>query len=226
MSEFSSSLWQTASVEIRSYWESLRHDGQVPLRSDVSPREIEGALPHAFILERIAPQVARFRVAGQALNRLIGSDARGMPLTAFFMAGSRDRAAAALEQVFQGPEVAEFDLRGPAAFGGLGRRGMTGRMLILPLRSDLGDITRALGCLVTSELTGRAPRRFDIEDVVATPVITGRPARASAPERPALRLLRGDVPGPVAAIERHSRPERPGASHLRLVATMPGLAGA
>ena len=94
MSKYSASPWQPAIAEIRAYWESLRHDGQIPLRSDIDPRAIESALPHAFILERIAPQIARFRVAGQHLTQLMGSDARGMPLTAFFMAGSRDRAAA------------------------------------------------------------------------------------------------------------------------------------
>lgn len=217
MSKYSASPWQPAIAEIRAYWESLRHDGQIPLRSDIDPRAIESALPHAFILERIAPQIARFRVAGQHLTQLMGSDARGMPLTAFFMAGSRDRAGDSLEQVFQGPEVAEFDLRGPGGLAGFGRRAMTGRMLLLPLRSDLGDITRALGCLVTSEATGRAPRRFEIEGVTVTPVIAGRPATASAPELPVLRLLSGSL----AAKPCNPPAGQAATPHLRLVSVVP-----
>ncbi len=217
MSKYKSDVWESASVAMRAYWESLRQGGAVPLRSDIDPRAIEGALPYAFILERIAPQVARFRVAGQHLTELIGSDARGMPLTTFFLAGSRDRAAAALEQVFQGPEVAELDLRAPGGLAGFGRRTLTGRMLLLPLRSDLGDVTRALGCLVTDDMIGRAPRRFEIDNVVVTPVIAGRPARTSAPERVALRLVQGFAPAarPAPATNRAPAP------HLRLV--MPEL---
>ena len=45
-----------------------------------------------------------------------------------------------------------------------GRPQLHGRMLILPLKSDLGDVTRALGCLVTAGESGRGPRRFDLLD--------------------------------------------------------------
>ena len=34
-------------------------------------------------------------------------------------------------------------------------------MLLLPLKSDLGDTSRALGCLVSDGKIGRTPRRFD-----------------------------------------------------------------
>ncbi|MEM9129958.1 MAG: hypothetical protein AAGA97_09595, partial [Pseudomonadota bacterium] len=42
---------------------------------------------------------------------------------------------------------------------------LQGTMVILPLRSDLGDISRALGCLVTSGEIGEGPRRFKIRDI-------------------------------------------------------------
>ena len=215
MSEYPSSVWQNASVEIRAYWESLRRDGQVPLRADIDPREIEAVLPYAFILERIASQVARFRVAGQHLAQLMGSDARGMPLTTCFLPGSRDRVAATLEQVFRGPEIAELDLRAPGGLTGFGRRALTGRMILLPLCSDLGDVTRALGCLVTSDVTGRAPRRCDIENVTVTPVVAGRPALSTAPERTQLRLVEGFA----SALRLEERSAR-AASHLRLVSSL------
>ena len=37
------------------------------------------------------------------------------------------------------------------------------RMLLLPLKSDLGDVTRAMGAIVTDGAIGRNPRRMVIE---------------------------------------------------------------
>ncbi|AMY69156.1 PAS domain-containing protein [Frigidibacter albus] len=145
--------------ELRGYWEGLRGGRGVPLRAAVDPRGIDRALEYAFILERIAPSIARFRLAGMHLSDLMGMEVRGMPMTAFFTPKVRSRVAALLEGVFQGPEIAELTLAGE---GGFGKPELQARMLILPLKSDLGDVTRALGCLVADGQIGRAPRRFDV----------------------------------------------------------------
>ena len=86
--------------EVRTYWEALRAGRPVPLRSEVDPRGIEGALDCSFILERMAPRVARFRVAGGHLNDLMGMEVRGMPLTAMFSPASRGEVGAILADVF------------------------------------------------------------------------------------------------------------------------------
>ena len=67
-------------------------------------------------------------------------------------------------------------------------------MVLLPLQSDLGDISRVLGCFETSGPIGRAPRRFnvmhsDLRPVRGAPMVTApapRPASAglSEPRRP------------------------------------------
>ncbi|MGR3699052.1 MAG: PAS domain-containing protein, partial [Roseovarius sp.] len=62
------------------------------------------------------------------------------------------------------------------ARAGLGRPEMTGRLMLWPLRSDLGDVSRALGCLVTQGEIGRASRRFEMAAVRVLPLearITG-----------------------------------------------------
>ncbi|GGH47640.1 PAS domain-containing protein [Frigidibacter albus] len=166
-------------AEMRGYWEGLRGGRGVPLRSAVDPRGIERALEHAFILERIAPSIARFRLAGMHLSDLMGMEVRGMPLTSFFTPKARPLVAAVLEAVFQGPEIAELTLAGE---GGFGKPALQAKLLILPLKSDLGDVTRALGCLVADGQIGRAPRRFDVIADSRTKVATGSVA---APE-PAL----------------------------------------
>lgn len=145
--------------EMRGYWEGLRQGRAIPARADVEPRGIRRALDYAFILERIAPGAARFRLAGRHLIDLMGMEVRGMPLCSFLNSNSRGRLSDVLETVFRGPQIAEIDLEAPASYG---RPALAGQMLLLPLRSDLGDITRALGCLITEGKVGQAPRRFDL----------------------------------------------------------------
>ena len=56
----------------------------MPLRSEIDPRGLKGALEYCFVLERIAPGLARLRVAGSHLGDLMGMEVRGMPITAFY----------------------------------------------------------------------------------------------------------------------------------------------
>lgn len=150
-----------AIAQIEAYWDALRGDRQVPLRADIDPRGIDQALENAFILERIAPKVARFRLAGMHLNELMGMEVRGMPVTALFDPADRGIVTTLLEHVFEQPAKAR--LRLAAAPGAWGHAGPAGELLLLPLRSDLGDISRALGCFVTDGTPiGRAPHRFTI----------------------------------------------------------------
>ena len=77
-----------AIAQVEAYWEALRGTRIVPKRSEIDPRGIEGALENAFIVERVAPGIARLRIAGSHLNDLMGMEVRGMPLTALFNPGA------------------------------------------------------------------------------------------------------------------------------------------
>ncbi|WP_134725847.1 PAS domain-containing protein [Paracoccus luteus] len=184
-------------AEMRDYWQSLRVGRAIPGRADVEPRGLRRTLDFAFILERVAPGAARFRLAGRHLVDLMGMEVRGMPLCAFVAPSSRGRLSDVLETVFKGPQIVEMTL---SADAGYGRPALAGRMLLLPLRSDLGDVTRALGCLVTEGEVGRAPRRFDLTAETLTPVIEGArvldpsPSAAGFAEPPA--PWRADAPPP------------------------------
>ena len=144
--------------QVRAYWEGLRCDGMVPNRADVDPRGLEQALEHVFLLERIAPGIAKFRLAGMHLTQLLGMDARGMPLTTFFLPMSRSAIETLLEQAFQSPAIVDLSLEAAREIGG---KRLEGKMLLLPLMDD-GVCCRALGCLVTQGEIGRRPRRFAI----------------------------------------------------------------
>lgn len=225
--------------QIEGYWDGLRRGRPVPLRAEVDPRGIDQALEYAFILERIAPGIARFRLAGQHLNTLMGMEVRGMPMTALFSPDARRRVTEALEHLFEEPARIRIQLVSP---GTAGRPELTGTLVLLPLKSDLGDISRALGCLVSEGSTGRTPRRFDVERVDITSLLGDRgeydvqrterrtqhaPAGLSEPEPPRYTTAESapaaepDVPpapdagsaaGPGGARPDGSRPP-----HLRLV---------
>lgn len=209
--------------EVEAYWQALRTDGDVPRRADLDPRGIEGALPYAFIVERIAPGVARLRLAGRHVNDLMGMEVRGMPLTAFFESDARKDLAMRLEEMFQTPGILMCDVVSRAS---LGKPGLEGRLMLLPLKSDLGDVSRAIGVLVTQGEIGTSPRRFSVsrselkeisaldataprqsegasedsaEEVDFTPAAPKltRPARPGELTRAARRLLAAvDAPGP------------------------------
>ena len=167
--------------ELRGVWQGLRRADAIPARAQIEPQHLHRVLSHAFILERIAPGAARFRLAGRHLIDLMGMEVRGMPLCALVLPASRGRLSDVLETVFKAPQIAELGLAAPADYA---RPALTGRMLLLPLRSDLGDVTRALGCVVAEGEIGVAPRRFALTDEVLSPVIAGGAVMAPTPAAP------------------------------------------
>lgn len=179
MAGFDKSSGNRVVSEVRAYWEALRQGRDVPMRSDIDPRGIENALEYAFIVERIAPGMARFRLAGMHLNDLMGMEVRGMPLTAMFAPVGRKRIAEALEACFNGPNVVEMTLE---AESGVGKPPMTAKLILLPLKSDLGDVNRAIGCLVSDGPIGRTPRRFELRSVSLSPVVAGASVQRGLPQ--------------------------------------------
>lgn len=153
--------------EVRGYWEGLRQESALPARAAIDPRGMAGALSGAFLIERVAPGLAKLRIAGMSFTDMLGMDARGMPLSALFDPVGRNRLTGLLEQVFQRPAQAELHLRGET---GLGRPELAGRMILLPLAADEGR-EMALGCLAIAGKPGRQPRRFAISHARAEPVV-------------------------------------------------------
>lgn len=159
LADFREQAQQGALGQVETYWEGLRNRRIMPSRSEVDPRGISGVLEHAFILERVARGIGRFRLAGMHLNDVMGMEVRGMPLTALILPESREAMNAALAAVFDEPAIVRLTLSSDT---GLGRGPMDAKMILLPLRSDLGDVSRVLGCFVANGKIGRAPRRFAI----------------------------------------------------------------
>ena len=177
---------------IEAYWEALRAGRIVPDRADVDPRGMAGLLRHTFLLEKIAPGLARFRLTGRHVSQLMGIDLQGMPLSALFLPETRATLAETLSAVFDEPAVARLKIESPPAFA---RQRLAAEVILLPLRDDMGQVTRALGCLVAQGPTGRTPRRFTItERRCQTLIGYGR-----SPEAAPRRFAEADTETPVSA---------------------------
>src|SRR6056297_2044612 len=187
---------------LHAYWNEARRGHDVPNRADIDPRRIEPLLSTAFIAERIAPGVTRLRVAGMHLSEIMGMEVRGMPLSCLIAPPARDAFALHLVDLFDGPATLRIELRSK---GGLGRSDLRATLVMLPLRSDLGDVSRALGCLVTRGPLGRTPRRFEIVACRVSPL-------EDSAETGDLRVL----PGGLSGTDRGCRSKRDRA-YLQLV---------
>ncbi|MCR8726339.1 PAS domain-containing protein [Frigidibacter sp. ROC022] len=193
---------------VEAYWSALSAqspEGAVPARSRIDPRGIESALAQAFILERIAPGLARFRLAGAHLADLMGMEVRGMPLTALFLPDDREFAGRMLERAFSGPARVSLVLTGER---GIGRAPLDARMLLLPLRDEEGRVTRILGALEAKGTIGRQPRRFAIVAQNHVPIEKVPPDSTDPRHSPGLAE---------AAARGYSYPLRPGRPALRLI---------
>ena len=196
----------------QAHWAEARRGAAVPFRAHIDPRRIAPLLPDAFVAERIAPGMTRLRIAGMHLSELMGMEARGMPLSSFVAPASREAFALALVDLFDRPASLRMELFSEA---GPGRPELHGTLVMLPLRSDLGDVSRALGCLLTTgaadRVTGRAPRRFEITQTRIMPVdeddVTGDAVRTGA-----LRVVAGG-----RSARSQMRAAASSRDHLRLV---------
>ena len=181
--------------EVETYWLALADGRLMPKRCEVDPRGMTGVLDRIFLLEKIAPAHARFRVAGSRLGQLLGMELRGMPLSALFHPTARPDLAEALTALFAEPARLHFRLDGA---GGLFAPRIGAEMLILPLRDDAGEVTRALGVLDWQGAV-RAPNRFRIGHQTRRTLIGYGERRSEAPDATARMPL----------IEMRDEPGRP-----------------
>jgi len=191
--QFDESARPTQIVALERYWRQLRGARTLPIRTEVDPRQIDNALPYAFIGERMASGIVRLRVTGQRMNEMIAADARGMPLSTLFSMTARPILAAEIDLVFQAPAVVEI----PVGHATDPSREI-GRLLMLPLEDHAGKTTRMMGAIVLSEtarrlgICGSIPTRREILSPLQRPTCDfDTEPKEKGPERrrPALRLV-------------------------------------
>jgi hypothetical protein len=217
---------------VEAYWEALRNGRLMPVRSEIDPRGISQALEFAFVLEKIAPGLARIRLAGMHLNELMAMEVRGMPVTAMFLPDARREMQRVLEGVLDTPSVVRLTLAGDT---GLGRSPLEAQMILLPMRDETGAPSRILGALQTRGEIGRGPRRFTIRDVETKPLLgdpltlprrprarfdapkAPAPAAGFAEPKPAFSPKARDIARRITALNRAAEAAEKSGAHLRLV---------
>ena len=170
-----------AITALERYWRQIRGARILPVRSEVDPSQIDTALPHAFIAERLAPGVTR-----------IHADGHGMPLSTFFTLGARSELVAEVELAFNGPALVEIHLAAE-----LDADREIGRLLLLPLEGANGAVDRLMGAIVMHTPARRLAIRRDgyirreILAPVARPALPLDDMKEKGPQRlrPALRLV-------------------------------------
>lgn len=210
--------------QVDAYWEGLREGRLMPERAEVDPRGLSGALEFAFLLEHVAPGVARLRVAGRHLSDILGMEVRGMPITAFFDPTSRTKLAEVLDNVVRRPQVAELKLKSPA---GIGRPPLEAKLYLAPLQGEENGHPRLLGCLQTKGGIGRTPRRFQIQDTHTRRIVASASDRAPSAgaqgtavnefSEPAAGFTSAPVAGGASPRSEEADRPLPQRGHLRLV---------
>lgn len=195
---------------LRTYWDRLRAGRIAPYRAEIDPRQFEGALENMFIVERVSPDNMRIRLAGMKICEMMGMEVRGMEPGLLVDGADRLRFDRLLGVVMSEPAVVDLSL----STDGRGGR-QRAAMLLMPLRSDFGEINRVLGCACGPVEVG-APQVLRIDEVTISPIEQGaagvearqplpgfaEDAAAFAPApaaAPVLRKIEGNPNAPVRA---------------------------
>lgn len=205
---------------LRTYWENLRAGRVAPYRSEIDPREFKDALENMFILEIVGDRNVRVRLAGMKMCEMMGMEVRGMSPRAFMMPGDRSKFDDAILEVVEKPAVTEFVMETVDYNGHSG----TAYVLMMPLRSDFGEITRILGCITDAGEGYEAPVRMRITRMTSDQIkfdakaerakVAGFAERREAfkedTSKPSLSSITGGA-------QDDKKPKNKNRSHLRVV---------
>ncbi|MCF6272760.1 MAG: PAS domain-containing protein [Rhodobacteraceae bacterium] len=148
------------------HWSALRNSSDVPNRCEIDPRVFPDALENTFIFERIAEDDFRARLAGLNLCEMMGMEVRGQSAASFMQHTERDRIQKILSHILIRPAIGELKLEGRDLAG----KKISVNMILLPLRSDMGEVNRVIGCISYPQTSYTAPLRFAITSQKLTPL--------------------------------------------------------
>lgn len=206
------------------YWNELRAGRAAPYRSELDPRAISHLLESTFILEHPRAGAARFRLAGTKLCEQFGMELRGMSALALWHGDCRKRVKELLTEVVETPRIGHVSCTVETR----SNQQFEAEFLYLPLRSDLGEMTRIVGCgyymaPAEAEFSGYEPLHhwidtinvYEIEsdEIGAGGVLSDVPAPASS----SVSSLRDAVARLDARRSRGERGARGGKPTLKMI---------
>lgn len=163
-------MTDTTLKTLYEHWNSLREGRLPPFRSEISPRALPEQLDTLFILEMLNPKDVRIRIAGIKICEMIGMEVRGQSPMSFFEENARGRFASVITDVLNGAAIARLSLKTEDKLGNIGNV----EMILLPLRSDFGDVSRIIGCVTVPTDGFTAPIRYHIDSVKLEPLSRNR----------------------------------------------------
>lgn len=151
-----------------AHWQALRDGSGVPNRAEIDPRVFPDALENIFIAELTSAGEYRIRLAGMALCHMMAMEVRGQPAASLMQDDQREKMQQIFEQVLTRPAIAELKVEAVD----LNDRATPLEMMLLPLRSDLGDVSRIIGCISASKPPVTGPVKLRIMSQKIVPVST------------------------------------------------------
>lgn len=147
-----------ASRAIFDYWINLKHDGAVPLKTEIDPTALRHLLPHLFIAGLDPTNTLAFRLAGTRICDLFGREFRGEAFAGVWQEGDHRQPVEIAHNVIQSQQPALLDV-----FASNGDIRHAYEMLLLPIRSvETAASDRIFGALLP---------QFSPYPVTATPAI-------------------------------------------------------
>ena len=141
------SMREAVSQSLFTYWNGLRRDRLAPKRFEIEPSCIAGYLPDTFILERVDPATARFRLAGTHISEAFGAEFRGTNLFDLFDEQDGELLQRQIAAVTSQGAVGLFLI---SADNGSGLS-TTFEVLLLPLTHTRDTVDRFLGSIAPIE---------------------------------------------------------------------------
>lgn len=128
------------------YWNRVRGARRAPRRLEIEPSRMAAILPEAFILERVNPEIFRFRLAGTRLCEQFGLELRGCNFLDAWEEEDRSTLKRRLISVVEDGAVGlfEFEAQGP------GTETAHFEVLVAPLVHN-DSIDRFLGTMSTKD---------------------------------------------------------------------------
>lgn len=203
---------------LKSYWERLRAGRIAPYRAEIDPRQFESALENMFILEKVSADNMRIRLAGMKICEMMGMEVRGMQPGYLIDEADRLRFERLLNVVMNEPAVVELKLEARNRAGTY-----RATMLLMPLRSDFGDINRVLGCTSGDGDLYAPPLSFTIQDVAVTPIEPSQTLDAAHRPLPGFAEDQAPFAGPAAGPKLRSIDGNPNAAPAKTRAGGPKL---
>lgn len=134
------------------HWLALRQDDAIPRRGAVDPVQFKDSLDMVWLMERHADGHYRYRLAGETITAIHGGIRRGSDTASLFSPPALDMFRPRWEAVLDGGQLVRAE--GVVVLAG-GDQVSRVERLMLPLRSDDGDVSVILGA--TSYEMPRAP---------------------------------------------------------------------